>query len=174
MSVDTPKRTTRSGSASGPSLNDLKNLIESVRKDVIKAMKNEIDSLKETMGSLQSDLNELSSKYRVLQAKYNDLDNEVVTMKMQQLSREVKLTDELEDRTRRRCNLIISGLPELPSDSPENSSELDSSCFSEILRATEADSDNFLTATRVGRLTQRGPRLLKVKTVREGEEGLTQ
>jgi predicted RNase H-like nuclease (RuvC/YqgF family) len=167
----TPRRETRQTSSSGPSLQELKSLIESVRADVssvrddvIKAMRNEIDSLKTTITSLRLQVQDLESKNQSLKEKYETVDAKLTTLKTGQFREVSDLSSELDDRMRRRLSLIISGLPESSSDSSSQSpAETDRRKCLDVLKLVGTDHDALDEVIRLGQPRKDRPRLLKVK-----------
>ena len=160
--VATPqKRETRSGSSTSPiTLNDIKTLIEDLRTDVISTLKDEVNKLKDTISSLQLQVKSLEDKNRFLQWKFESFDAELQTLKEGPVDLMDSITAEVEDRTRRKCNIVIYGLPECSSDDPE---ETDKTKCANIMTAVSCDIDGIVSVNRIGKPNETRPRLLKVQ-----------
>ena len=155
------KRETRSGSSTNPiTLADIKTLIEDLRTDVINTLKDEVSKLKDTIASLQMQVQGLEDKNRFLQCKFDSFDAELQSLKERPVDFIEAVTSEVENRSRRRCNIVISGLPESSSDDPEES---DQSMCADIMTAVSCDTDGFVNVNRIGKPNKTRPRLLKVQ-----------
>lgn len=162
---NTPKtRSTRSGSSSATlTIADVKVLTDSVRVEVIDTLKSEIGSLKEVISSLQGSINALEKKNQALQQRCSDVDAELQLLRADKFETASTIVGEVEDRLRRGCNLVISGVPEPDFDDPPVSD------FSKCAKIIETVCDDLTsegvikTANRIGRPGARGPRLLKIK-----------
>ena len=156
MESSPPRRSTRSGSSSSSiTLNDIKTLINDLRVEFI----NEVKDLKEIISSLQTDVKALEKTNSLLQEKYDKVECELKIMKARQAEAAFEIADEVEDRLRRRHNVIISGVPE----SSSNSSQTDFDICTDILDIVCEDEVIPVNVRRVGKREGSKPRLLKVQ-----------
>ena len=154
-------RATRSNSATAVTLQDIKALIESSENRVIAALKDEINDLKASVTSLRQQVGNLESQQRLLETKYDEVNEELVKLKRNQLLLQVDLSHELDERVRRSQNFIIAGIPE--AESTDTSEEDDGEKCFEVLRKIGCDVDSVIQVRRIGRPNQERPRLLRVK-----------
>ena len=153
-------RATRSNSATGISLQDIKDLIESSENRVIAALKGEIDDLKTAVTSLRQQISSLESQQQKLESNYDEVNGELMTLKGEMLLTQVELSNELDERVRRCQNFIISGLPE-PKSSDTSEDDDKEKCY-EVLREIGCDVDSVIETRRIGRPNQERPCLLRV------------
>lgn len=158
MGVNTTPKYLRShsNSVANTSLNDIKTLIENSKEEVKQAMKTEIDKLSDTVLSLVKRINELNQK------------NEELERKCQMLQTELKGNtsasfEELEDRNRRKANLIIAGLPEQVTGTAEERKDSDWDEVKAILKhVNEAKSNELVHIHRIGQRVGDKNRLIRV------------
>ena len=122
-------------------------------------MKGEIDDLKSTISSLSARLSKLESQQRELEAKHQQ---ELATLRREQLLACTELSNELDERMRRSKNFVISGIPERSPDSESQSAFADKDTCFEVVRAISGNVDSIVRLSRIGRPNQSRPRLLKV------------
>lgn len=155
-----PKRGTRSNSTTGITVSEIKNLIEGSENRVIKILKDEIGELNSSITSLKLLLKDLEQKNNELEEKYDKVTVELDLLKKQNLRRDIELSSEIEDRTRRKLNVVVSGIPE-SSNNPE---QYDKEKCVEIFRKLDIAEDCITGVSRVGRRSdENSPRLLRVK-----------
>lgn len=189
MPDSTPKRNTRSGSSSSNiTLSDIKSLIESARSEIIQTVKSEIESLKTTVNALQENVKQLEGANKLLQASFDHIKTEVDALRsskaeFQQKSIEIdefiktaeyhqrdvymKLSEEISEQTRKKCNFVISGVAESSSNNSDNSSNDDNVKCVEILNKIGCNGDGISEVHRIGRQSADRPRLLMVKSKSE-------
>ena len=163
MPTDTPP--TRRGSRSAAStpavtLNDIKALIEDSRADIINTLKDEINELKGTIASMQKRISLLEGRNDHLQKQFDAIDVDLSQLKDSKNEILTSAVEEAEDRAKRRCNVVISGLPECSDDDADESDLL--KC-NEVLRVICHDTGGIVSVHRIGRPREEKPRLLKVK-----------
>ena len=156
------KRSTRSGSSSGVTLSDIKSLIDSLRIEVINTLKDEVRHLKETISSLQSSIKALEEDNRRIHKKYSEVDAELRSLQEHQLEASFMITEEVDARLRKKCNIVISGLSECSVDGSVNDSEDIVKC-ADLFRAIGLDASGVVATHRLGKPSPYKPRLLKVK-----------
>lgn len=154
MPNDTPPtRSMRSGSSSTLTLVDIKQLIESVRGDLIK----EIESLKLTIVSLQSKVVTLEVANQELQERCSHVERELILVKDDRFRICTEISNEVNDRVGRRHNLVISGVS-------EREGENDKEKCRQIFTVIGFDlNDNDFETNRIGRVKADGTRLVRVK-----------
>ena len=104
----TRTRTTRSNSAAGVTLEDIKSLIESSENRVIAALKGEIDDLKSRVSTLRSQISNLEYRNKALEESYHQIDVEVRALRKGALLEQIQLSDEVDERLKRSQNFVIS------------------------------------------------------------------
>lgn len=157
-------RVTRSNSAPGLTLQDIKSLVESSENRIIATLKGEIDELKATVTSMRLEISNLESQQRQLEIKYEEVNGELTMLRRNQSQAQIDLSNELDERLRRNHNFIISGIPETESTSSDNSYDDKEKCF-DVLRqiGIGREIDSVIEVSRIGRPDRERPRLLKVK-----------
>lgn len=169
MPTDTPPiRSTRSGSVSGITLQDIKTLVESSENRVVDSMKRELDGLKETITSLSTKICSLESQQQLLQSKYDEVCGELTSLKKDQILMVSELSNEIEEQVRRSQNFVISGIPESDAASLGSSLKEDVEKNAEVLRTIGCDPASVVEVHRIGRPNRERPRLLRVKCTSVG------
>lgn len=161
--VATPQsRELRSGSSSSTAitLTDIKLLIENLRTEVINTLKDEVNKLRDTIGSLQLQVKDLQGTNQRLQRRCESVEAELHELKEGPAEIIDSITAEIEDRARRKGNVIIHGLPECSSDDPEES---DLTKCADIMKAVSCETDGIVSINRIGKPVGSRPRLLKVQ-----------
>lgn len=169
------KRATRTGSsASAVSLNDIKsliadkmndltNLIDHTRHEIIQTFRKEIDELNVTISGIKVDVCELQKANEVLKKKCQFIENELAVMKQQQTNALFEITHEVEERELRKLNLVISGLPESSALSDNFEQDDEELCQTMLQKLNILETDG-IRIHRIGKIGQtKRPRLLKVK-----------
>lgn len=179
------KRTTRSASSSNRiNLNDIKTLIDdrmkeltvliqNTKKEILETFREEMDELCDKVDGVKEDVLELQKSNEMLKKKTAVLEGDLNRIKenLMQGLHVHEAAGEMEERERRRLNLIVSGLPESSSESDENQKQDDIDSFDEILtaldiRCSDLESNTVADVRRIGRHTAstgNRPRLIKVK-----------
>lgn len=159
-------RTTRSSSTTSSSLTlvDIKNLIESSTKEIMDSLKNEIKEISNNLSHLQKKVNELESRNVQLEQRCNQLESK-------SLNFSATILDEMEDRLRRKKNLIISGIPEQTEGSVEERMEADKTIVKDLLESLCGMSDDDISRShRIGRQQPDKNRLIRVVLSNEDDK----
>lgn len=157
---DTPNiaittRTTRSNSQGGITLADIKQLIEKSKNETIKEMKLQSDKILTRMDNLEA-----SNKR--LQERNQELELEIAKMREEWQDGIAAMANEVYQRSRRRKNIVIAGVPECNTGSTEERKRADGEFCRKMFSDLSATTD-FEEAIRIGRPSQDRPRLLKVR-----------
>ena len=145
-------RSTRSNSNSstGITLADIKALIEG--SDILNSLKEGIDDVKTTLAELTKRVDMIDNRTTALEKKFSELEDD----------RE-SLLAEIEERGRRRPNLIISGIAERVDGTLEERKQWDKSHVEEIFKDLgELNNDHISHIFRIGNLNSKRPRLLRI------------
>ena len=129
----------------------------------IKSLGNSISSIKTSISAQNSKIDDLLKKIRELEAKNSKLEQRCNKLEGDYLDLPAALLEEFEDRTRRRKNIIISGVPEQMEGSADDRIQADKSGVEEILREIWEDyDDEMIRCHRIGRHATGRARLLRV------------
>jgi len=153
------QRSTRSNSSSNTqiTLSDIKTLIQESKQQLMDKFENVISKQTEEIASLTKHIEQLKNSNVLLEQKYNSLED-----RFTQLSTTV--FDELEDRQRRRNNLMFSGVPEAASGTAEERKQADRGYIEGLMIDLSIFKERMLKDIhRVGKIVPGKPRLLKVK-----------
>ena len=162
----TPKQRQQSSNSSNPiTLDDIKSLMEAATGEIVKNFVEKIDALTSNITSLTSIIESLKRQNSVLLAKCNDLESELNILKTTKKNDLTFIAQEVEDRTKRSFNFIISGVIEPTSSSTQVRHSEDESKCADILQAMglSDDDEHINEVLRIGKIREDRPRLLKVK-----------
>lgn len=162
MPDSSPKRTLRSNSSSGLTLNDIKDLIEAMRTDILDNMKSENKKMNENIQQILSRLENLEWTNRELNLENRQLKEEVESLKAAQNNILLETADELHLRSLRQNNLILFGVPEKLEGSIEDRRSHDS-LFCQKMLIDLGLEESFEHLHRIGRLKQGATRPLRLK-----------
>lgn len=137
-------------------LSDIKILIETSKNEVMKKFEQVITKQTEEIAMLSSRIEDLSRSNLQLKSQYKALEEKVSHLP-------ATVLDEVEDRHRRRRNLVFSGVPEQTTGSVDNRKDKDTAFVEQILRELAFDDEKPLQVYRVGRSVPGKSRLLKVQ-----------
>lgn len=151
--------------ASPITLDDIKSLMEAATGEIVKNFVEKIDGLTTNITSLTSVIESLKKQNGVLLAKCNDLESELNTLKATKKKDITFIAHEVEDRSKRNFNFIISGVTEPTSSSTQGRHAEDESKCENILQAIglSDNSECIDEILRVGKIRDDRPRLMKVK-----------
>lgn len=166
------QRSTRSGSnANALTLQDIKALIETSKKEILDGFKQEIDKLNKNISLLQTRVDKLDATNVLLASRCQTLEQKIQHVENQDKMMFEELCGETEERWKRRNFLMVSGLPELVSGSDEEHStqsvaqrqahdqELCAELFASLSEGAVAIGKTY----RIGRSVNDRPKLLKVE-----------
>lgn len=160
MAKVTPKAT-RSNSIS-----EVQNLLDSTKTEILselRAIKDTLISLDLKIKNVEVTLTQVLDTQRRHDLEIHRLDDvlksEVLCLKEEQRN----MVAELEERNRRRTNLILSNLPEKTDGSAEERKEWDAAKVQSLLESlTHFNRSAILYAHRIGKMNSVKPRLLRV------------
>lgn len=163
MSTPQQKRPTRANSNSNITLSDIKDLIESSKKELLKAAEQETEKLKNCINQLKLRIESLERSNEALLKKNGQMEAEIEELKSERRQEVSDLADELQQRVFRQNNLIISGVAEKNEGSVHDRKAHDVS-FCEKLCSELGVTGDFEEISRIGR-NEIGakPRLIRVK-----------
>ena len=181
------QRSTRSGSTSSPSLNDIKSLlesnntklantfrqdmktlVESSKSEILDAVKKENDRLQSMIQDLKTRFDDLETHNRCLVARCDFLETKCSQLEKRisqsEMSDETLINETLE-RYRRRKWLMVSGLPEPTTGSIRERKNADIQELTDLASTIGVDDLDLEPeeVMRVGRSNASGPRLLRFK-----------
>ncbi len=133
--------------------------------DVTKSLRSDIQSLKDTISSLVSRVTQLEKENKILKERQ--------TSAFEPLSVESMCSDmmnELQQRERRRCNLIIAGVVEQTSGSVAEREYADEEICSEIFGSIGLPQSRIGDLRRIGKLTNERNRLIRITMVEEEDK----
>lgn len=173
---DSPKRSTRSGSNSTTiNFNDIKtlidnrmkelhSLIQNTRVEIIQTFRDELDQLTHTMTTVKDNVLELQKSNELLKKKSEEMEKELNSFREQHMHTLNEITYEVEERERRKLNIVVSGLPESPSDSADERKQHDlTQCEMLLSTLNISNPESIQHIHRIGLVKQQKPRLLKLK-----------
>lgn len=170
MADNPSQRITRSGSNSASiTLNDIKTLLDSSRTEILKDVKTEIGKYCELLQlSLLKRLDEMMEKNEELNSRVKELEGRVEKLSKGcsnegERSFGEDVCRESEERHKRRKFVIISGLREPPSGSPEERLQEDRKSVRALALRIGVESLEVMECSRIGPLTSQRPRLLRAK-----------
>lgn len=140
----------------------LRSAIDAIKFDLMKELKTisgTLNSLQNKINDVENTLQEVLKTQRTQDAEMKNLKQEVLIMK----ENYDNILAEVENRERRKTNLIISGLPETEVGSADERKENDLSIVKSLFSKIDNSKDKIVSAVfRIGKMTSSRPRLLKV------------
>lgn len=140
----------------------LRSAIDAIKVDLMKELKTisgTLNSLQNKINDVENTLQKVLETQRTQEVEIRNLKQEVLIMK----ENYDNILAEVENRERRRTNLIISGLPEKEGGSADERKENDLTIVKSLLSKLDSSKDMTVSAVfRIGKLTSSRPRLLKV------------
>jgi len=141
-----------SNTTSQASLNDIKNLIETIMTEKLSPLEKKMDAVSDSLKMIISRMEEIEGKYKEMESRCKRIEED-----------QMNILSEIEERDRRKANLVISGVPEKEDGAVKERQEWDESRVGELFQfLAELDSDDFKKTYRIGRADAKKPRLLKV------------
>lgn len=165
MSSPNRRNNTRSNSTSSSiTLEDIRQLITAAKQEIISNTNEKFDDINRKLTELTNRVHQLEES--VLSVKQ---DNESQAKEIDCLKTQVWclkdmptfVLNEVEDRNRRRLNLMISGIPECSSGSVEERKVFDEKNFSSMTAEIGVNDTKPTNIIRIGRATGDRPRLMK-------------
>ena len=157
---NTPRHT-RSNSkpnSNNISLNDIKILIENSKTEILQNIKNEVGRLSDMVEKLVKRVDELDIKNNNLEQRCIQLE-----VNMKENASATPIFDELEERNRRKTNLVVTGIPEQTHGTAEERKQLDRQKIESLLKELHDLHGNMITHVfRIGRKTNDKDRLMRI------------
>lgn len=148
------QRQTRSNSNPNPTitLSDIKTLIETALNKKMDPLEKKLDKLTDSINVIFTRMDEIERKYSELENRCREIEEEKVIM-----------FAEMEERQKRKANLIVSGIPEKENGSVEERRRWDEASIKALLHDLNNFASDAVVAThRIGKTDSRKPRLLKI------------
>jgi len=155
MPDTSPRRSSRKNSTTGPTLNDIKELIENLRSDV----KIENKKLNENIQQILTRVKGLERVHEELKLENRRLKEEIEELKAAQENTLSQTADEIYQRTLRASNLVLFGVPESEGSIDERK-EHDEQFCNEMLTELLGSEEEYEKLYRIGRLRPGVPRPL--------------
>ena len=125
------------------------------------ALLTRLDEMVERNGMLTSRIRELENKVQTLSEKQHEERHSVLTVEHSELSEDVY--HEAEERYKRRKYLVVSGLQEPCSGSPEGRRLEDQKNIETLAHVVGVKNLQIRDIVRIGSMSQRRPRLVRFK-----------
>lgn len=158
--------------SSTPSSADIRDLVQSNREVLIsvRSLKEEFEGFRKSFASLEakvdrfeSSLASLAKRQSECATEVKDIKTDLETLKQSQFNLTANVLEEVEQRERRRNNIMIFGLPEQPSGSLSERQDHDIQSITNLLRDAGVSDVTPEQSRRIGRIVEGRPRPLKVK-----------
>lgn len=160
------QRTTRSGSNTpNINLNDIKALIEKSREEILTSVQVETEKYGKIVQAISTRLDEVMKANEALMQRVNFLESRVDYLSNRK-NDPVLCEDtlrEMQERHKRRKFIVISGLQECCSGSPEDRSLEDEEMVKTLASEIGIENLEVKDISRIGSLQSRRPRLLRFK-----------
>ena len=170
----THNRTTRSNSLNADSavpvtMNDIQQLKNDILTSITQqfsSLTNCIQALDLRIGNLEKSLNNFRSIQNKQQTEINEIKHALVNLDLSK----AEFLDEVEDRERRRNNIVLFGLPELESGNVEARKEHDKNSLESVLEAIDCEGVKIDSVFRLGKVVEGKARPVKaILCSREGK-----
>lgn len=151
--------TTRSCSnqQNNPTLAGISRLIENCKTEILASLNSKLDDIANKMTNMTNRMDAIDQKITQVELRCS---------KMEETSESFfsSITQEVEDRNRRRCNLIVSGIPEEERGSVEERREADETKVGTLMGDLNDgwSDDDIAHVHRIGSNVSKGPRLIRV------------
>jgi len=151
--------TTRSGLSqqNHPTLSDIIKLIESCKTEILASLSSKLDDISNKMTKITNRVDAIDQKIAQIELRCTEVEETSKSLFS-------SITQEVEDRNRRRHNLIVSGIPEEEQGSVEERKEADKTKVVTLMNDLydDWDDDNVAHVHRIGINVSKGPRLIRV------------
>lgn len=149
------------------SLSDFEQLISQVKNEILTSHQIECRKLGSSIEMLTNKIEIFENSLSDLQVMVKEHEEKIASLKSTvenlQANLAVEITEEMEQRSLRATNLIISGISELNSGSVDDRKEHDENEIKAVINEMEIQqSPNYFQITRIGRPRQDRPRLIKL------------
>ena len=134
-----------------------------MKNDLIKSFRLELDKIHNALGTISTQVGKIENRLDDLSKKQCAQGKEIDNLRSSIERIELELTDsileEVENRYRRRQNLILSNVSEPQTGSITDSASADTQTIKDVIQELGCDPD-FTNVRRIGRMTSGRPRLL--------------
>ena len=163
-------RTTRSNSLSSESANpatikDIQVLTKDLKNDILTSIKQEFTALGDRLQILESRIGNLEGSidsFRTIQKEQQTEINEIKLSLSEIRLSKPDILDEVEDRERRRNNVVLFGVPEHDSGTVSERKVYDEALVQEVFEALGCDEVELDALYRLGRIVSGKSRPIKV------------
>lgn len=163
LNNETPSaRNLRSNSQSDLTLSNIKVLIDASKDEIINSVRAEMLILKESISSLSSRVDELERENKALKHQHQILLKQPNTDSMAFEGACSGLVDELQQRERRKLNLVVFGMAEPVSGSVDDRKSVEKKKCHELFEAIGMSSCLIKDVSRIGKLVDGRNRILRV------------
>ena len=109
-------------------------------------------------------ITKLEDRNNQLEENYNKVTEELESLKKRNLQRDIDLSNEMEDRARRRLNVVVSGIPE------SSDGHMDRSQCVKLLRNLDIPQESIAEVRRIGRqIDGSSARLIRITLLNTAE-----
>ena len=159
------QRTTRSNSAGEVTVDVLKSMMSETKNEIMACVRNKTDEVNANMTRMMETIKELEKVIFNLKEVQAIQQVEIETLKHSSLSAfsMEDLANEVEQRQNRSKNVIIFGLQEISSGTIRDKRNHDTDQVKKIATTLGVGDVEVHSCSRIGRLRNDGPRLLKVR-----------
>lgn len=145
---------------------NIKSLIDASKDEIINSLRAELHSLRESISSLSIRVDKLEEENKSQREALNLVNNDPSSLN----TTCSEMMNEIQQRERRKRNLIIYGAPEATTGAVEERKAADKLLCSEIFEAIGSPDCSFKDISRIGKLRSDKGRLLRVTLVNEGDK----
>ena len=163
-------RNLRSNSQTDLTINNIKVLIDASKNEIISCMRSEIQILKESISSLTSRVEKLEEENANLKKKNERFLNQSHSEPSSVENLCSEMMDEMQQRERRKLNLVIVGAPEPSTGSVAERRTADKEQCSELFSTIGLSQCNIKDVSRIGKITPERRRLLRVTMCHEEDK----
>ena len=164
----TSKRNTRSVTNNQPlfTLADIEQLISKAKKEMLSSFKDEMRKISSSIDVLSSKIVNFEKRLSVLQAKSDEHENQIIEIRQVvgtlQSDFTHEVTEEMEQRTQRLQNIVISGISELGNGSVDDRKHHDEKETELVLSELGISNLQHYHISRIGKPHQNRSRMIKV------------
>ena len=130
----------------------MKAMMESILTEKLGSLEKKIDNVTDSLKMIITRMENIERKYKEVESRCNKIEEQ-----------QMDTLTEIEERERRRANLVISGVPEKEDGSVQDRIEWDEEKVERLFADLAGlEGDEITKAYRLGKTDSRKPRLLKV------------
>lgn len=160
--MPSPLRTTRSTGSNSVTLNDMKALLETAKREIIQSFKAELLKLKESVDCLNTKVNDLELRINANSTEISKLKSSSEVTRSTMVEWESEVIKEMEQRLSKRNNLIVVGVPEPSEGSASENCRKDSDFINSVCQHLNVDHVEVTDIRRIGKVTPGRPRLVRI------------